>query len=141
MKKFGALLLMTIMVIGCASNSISQMRESYTYTSIEGADKENGAIIKCGQGTYIWAVDGNRKVSALQLLLSGNEGLDSIIIKDGYHSISAAVRSGGFEIGTVKYESGHEYFIGTYANGNKLHYWVEDLTTQKVVYGKKFTSN
>jgi len=122
-------------------------KTSYTPKAIDNAKLENGALIKVADGLYINKVDNKSTVFFLASSFStmlGFDSLDSVIVTEGKHSIQFQ-RDGktGYRnlfIGSMHYKKGHEYFINyTEFDSRQIYYWMEDLTDNKVVYGKKVT--
>jgi hypothetical protein len=138
--KIAHALFISLFLIGCSSKSYLEgdVRETYDPVLINGAQKETAALIKTSAGISIWKIDGKREVSAFNVLLSG--GYDSILLNEGYHTISCT-RGGDINIGKTYYKSGHEYLIDYMeekdGNRRRVYYWVTDLTDNKVVYGEE----
>jgi len=128
-----------VMMTGCGLKN-GEIKESYKPVSIDNAQESDQAYIKAAGKLLIWSVDGVRKVNFVKLSIG--IGIDSIKIKEGYHTLRGTLGV-DINIGKVFYKKGHEYLID-YAYGDRkygrqeIHYWVMDLTDNKVVYGKEF---
>lgn len=132
-------LFIMLSLTGCgASYYEGQPKPLYNPTSIDGASENKGALIKVANGLIIWKVDGERKVNFVKAMFG--KGLDSIIVKEGIHTLSCS-KGMDVNIGAIKYKSGHEYFIDylEVKDGSRrsIHYWVIDITDNKIVYGKE----
>ena len=144
MKKIitGIMILSIILGLsGCgASYYEGQLKSSYNPISMNGASKDKGAIIKVADGLIIWKVDEERKVSFVKVMFG--KGLDSIVVNEGKHTLSCS-RGMDINIGSINYKSGHEYFIDylEIVDGRRksIHYWVKDLTDNKIIFGKEKT--
>lgn len=149
MKKMSLSLLFLIIILnisGCSLKggflgvtNVGEPRESYEPVYIDKAPESELAYIKTAGGIIIVSVDGDRKVNFAKVMVG--IGIDSIKIKEGEHTIDGFIGA-DVRIGTVYYKKGHEYLID-YAKGSSsygrqtVHYWVKDLTNNKIVYGKE----
>ena len=142
MKRISIGIMTLFIILGLTGCGVSyyegQLKSSYNPTSMNGASKDKGALIKVADGLIIWKVDGERKVNFVKVMFG--KGLDSIIVKEGKHTLSCS-RGIDVNIGTINYKSGHEYFIDyiEVKDGDRrsIHYWVKDITDNKIVYGKE----
>ncbi|MCP5326037.1 MAG: hypothetical protein H7A09_06890 [Oceanospirillaceae bacterium] len=66
-------------------------------------------------------------------------GHEAIKVDTGIHRISAQ-NAVGFNVG-LEFIAGHTYTIHTYIYSNRQYNWVEDNTTNEVVYGKKIEAS
>ncbi len=107
----------------------------YSPVYIDKAPDSELAYIKSADHLIIVTVDGERKVNFVKVM--AGSGIDSIKIKEGNHTILGSLGV-DINIGKVFYKKGHEYFIDYAKEGQRIHYWVKDLTEDKVVYGKEF---
>lgn len=148
MKSF---IFITIMLIvlngftGCAMKGgvlgvkdLGEVKDKYTPIYINKLPEPELAYIKSANNLLIVTVDGDRKVPFYEVMVG--KGIDSIKIKEGNHSIGGWLGV-DINIGTVYYKAGHEYFID-YAKkpgyrGTDIHYWIKDITENKIVYGKE----
>jgi hypothetical protein len=130
--------LLTVLFISACSTSITtgELKDSYSPVAINNADVNNSATIKVADGIIIWKVDGERQVNFLKVMF-GN-GFDSIIVTEGKHSFSGSFKGKDINVGQVYYKSGNEYLLDYVVKGDRIHYWIKDLTTNEVVYGKEF---
>ena len=119
---------------GCATKyTTSNVLDNYTPYNMAPNIQET-AILKAVKGTKFWAVDGNRIASIIDVML-GNAH-DSIVLPTGPHTISAS-KGIDLDIGTVNYKAGHEYLLATFQAGKRIHFWIEDKTTNETIWGKK----
>jgi hypothetical protein len=136
-------LTITIMFIviftGCFGKNYiyGQFKSNYNTVNLYGGSKEKGALIKVADDLIIWEVDGIRKVNVFKLMFG--KGIDSLILKEGKHTLGLSFFGTDINIGEVYYKPGHEYFINYLVVKSKIYYWIEDLKNNKVVYGKKKT--
>jgi len=137
MKKItlAIIIALSVLMSGCSSKVLGEPKPRYKPTYIDQVAETELAYIKVANGLGIWSVDNKRIVSAARLMF-GN-GVDSVKVKEGTHSFRARYKKTDFTVGTAKYEKGHEYFLDYVAYSSKIFYWVKDMTTNKVVYGKE----
>lgn len=150
MKKtvFGiSILVGSILFTGCASKGSGLLgvqdngivKEQYSPMYIDKLQESELAYVKSAENLIIVSVDGTRISPFYEVMLG--QGADSIKIKEGSHTLMGFL---GVDINIRKVflQAGHEYFIDyTKKPGNygrtKIHYWIKDLTDDKVVYGKE----
>ena len=128
------ILFVLLFIYGCASNQ-GEIHSSYDPVSINDASTERSATIKVAGDLFIWMVDNNREVDFIDALFGF--GLDSIRVKGGVHSLYGNLDGQDVLIPETYYYSGHEYLVDYAIKDNKTHYWVKDLKTNKVVYGRE----
>lgn len=97
------------------------------------------ALIKTTEPLIIVIVDNERKVNFAKVTIG--IGIKSMKIKEGNHTIMA-YNGVDINIGKVFYKKGHEYLIDykigdTNYGKTKIHYWVKDITDNKIVYGEE----
>jgi hypothetical protein len=109
-------------------------KKAYNPMYIDFLDDSELAFIKSADNLIIFSVNNERKVSPFKVTMG--KGLDSIKIREGNHRISAWLGV-DINIGKVFYKAGHTYFIDYAKKGDYVHYWVKDLTDNKIVYGKE----
>jgi hypothetical protein len=139
-KKQIILAIALISLSACASKSYLEgdVRSSYSPEHIGNVDASRAATIKAAEGLVIWKVDGERKVNAFKLMVG--QGLDSILVSEGFHTLSAS-RGMDLNIGRTNFEAGHEYLIDYIeekeGDRRRVYYWVVDLADNKVVAGQE----
>jgi len=97
------------------------------------------ALIKTTEPLIIVTVDNKRKVNFAKVTIG--IGIKAMKIKEGIHTIMG-YKGVDINIGKVFYKKGHEYLIDykigdTSYGRTKIHYWVKDITTNEIVYGKE----
>lgn len=144
MKKVRTLIIICLVAIisGCTSYNAGEVRSSYSPVAINVDESNNKAVtIKTADDLIIWKVDNKRKVNALEIIFGG--GLDSILLPEGKHSLTASTSGVDLRINSFNYIGGHEYFIdyvsATNGERKRVVYWVKDLTEDKVVLRKEKT--
>jgi hypothetical protein len=134
--KVTSALLAILLISGCTSITKGEQRGSYTPVAINNADVNNSATIKVADGIIIWKVDGERQVNFLKVMFGS--GFDSILVTPGKHSFSGSLKGKDINVFNTNYKSGHEYLLNYVIKSDTIHYWVKDLTSNEVVYGKEF---
>ena len=140
LMKILQVVVVSFLLVGCSSKSYFEgnPRAGYEPVPIDGAKKETAALVKAADGIGIWKVDGKREASFIKVMASG--GYDSILLNEGYHTITCH-RRGDLAIGRTFYKKGHEYLIDYLeerdGNRRRVYYWVKDLTEDEVVYGSE----
>lgn len=137
MKNIGVAVLVafSIMMSGCSSKQLGEPKANYEPKYINKLSEDNLAYIKVAKELGIWRVDRNREANFINVMLSG--GLDSIKVKEGKHTLSLSFKGKDIHIGQVYYKKGHEYFVDYVFEGKRIYYWVKDINTNDVVYGKE----
>ncbi len=147
-KMLFTMMISTLFLSGCGTlkggalgiTDNGEVKSHYSPVYIDKAPDSELAYIKSANNLIIVTVDGERKVNFIKVM--AGKGIDSIKIKEGYHTIICYLGV-DINIGKVFYKKGHEYFID-YSKGDtsygrqKIHYWVKDLTENKIVYGKEW---
>jgi len=144
MKKYLYVFAVSLLFIsGCASNSSGllgvkddgELKEQYEPPlAIDDAPISEQALIKAADNLIIVKVDGERYSNFAKVMIG--QGVTSVRVREGEHTIMGSLGV-DLNIGRVYYKKGHEYFIDYAKRHPKIHYWVEDLTENKIVYGKK----
>ena len=129
-----SVLFVLLFIYACANNQ-GEIHSSYDPISINDASTERSATIEVAGDLFIWMVDNNREIDFINAFFGF--GLDSIRVKGGLHSLYGHLDGQDVLIPTTYYHSGHEYLIDYAIKDNKTHYWVKDLKTNKVVYGRE----
>ena len=138
---------MIIIISGCGARfHEGNVKTSYNPQSVNGVSIEHNALIKVTDGFTIWQVDKVRLIDNFQVNFLFGKRVDSIIIKEGQHTIYTKLYAADkgylniniyFKNFTVK--SNHTYLIDYIITGNQVFYWIKDLTENKVVYGTEKT--
>jgi hypothetical protein len=65
-------------------------------------------------------------------------GYDSIKVSPGMHSFSAS-RGVDLDVGKVELKIGNEYYLNHLQADKRIYYWLENITTKEIVWGKRRT--
>lgn len=143
MQKYFYLLIVSMLLLsGCApmkggfsgGKDDGELKASYKPLAIDDGPVSELAVIKAADNLIIVTVDGKRYSNFVKVMVG--KGVAAVIVKEGRHTILGFLGV-DLNIGSVFYKKGHEYFIDYARRSPKVHYWVEDLTTGEIVYGKK----
>jgi len=125
-----------VLLSGCASHNTGEPRQSYSPLYLDKTTPEEElAFIKAADKVILISVDGVRKVNFAKVMFG--KGLNSIKIKEGFHTLLGSFQERGLRIGKTFYKANHEYFIDYAVSDGYIHYWVKDLTENKIIYGKE----
>jgi len=152
------IILALLSITGCGATYVSgNIKESYSPEYININKGEDNALIKVAEDLYIWKVDDKELVgsakrafliaaqAALGVLMIDISAPDSLVVKEGKHTIFIMKKGRGYHLSiqNMPFEKEHEYLINFIERKNgesfRIYYWMEDLTENKVVYGKKKT--
>jgi len=140
---FGAIcFILAIGLVGCGSKiEQGSAKDSYNPKVMSTGSMEKSAVVKVADSLYLWQVDGKKLVGRFKMNMFGGSGPDSVRVNEGVHSIYFKKKKieNNFYIKNVSLQGKHEYLINYIIKSGMIHYWVEDLTDNKVVYGKKIT--
>lgn len=124
-------------IAGCATSyTPGKMKNSYQPYMHTSAKGESSIVVKASNGTRFWQVDGKRIASIPSMMFGG--GYDSIKVSPGMHSFSAS-RGMDLDIRRVELKAGNEYYLNHLQADKRIYYWLENLTTKEVVWGKRRT--
>ncbi len=146
MKKLVIGLLISLLAIAGCSKSYSYFeasaRTEYFPFAVKNVEKGKAAFIKAADGVSIFKVDGERVANMFEAMAGKH---DSVLVAEGSHTLVCSLRSNGRDmyIGKAFYKANHEYLVD-FASENDgrtttTHYWVKDLTDNKVIFGKEMT--
>ncbi len=145
----------TVLIIAIALfQGCSTKNRVYTphYFDVQVEDTEKPkALVKASGSIRIFKVD-NKIINCsfsdkLKCFFSFNLykiGVDSVVLSEGAHQISIKISiAGEIYIPKINFEAGNEYLIDSVLkkenNMRKKYFWIENLTTGKIVAGKKVT--
>lgn len=137
MKNIIYVISIILLLSGCATNyQPGEMSDDYSPYSFNLEADKPVVVVKAAKGTRFWEVDGKRIASIPSMMFGG--GYDSIKVNAGVHSFSAS-RGRDMNIGNVNLLEDHEYYLNHLKADDRIYYWLEDITTKKVIYGRKQT--
>jgi hypothetical protein len=126
-----------LFVSGCATSyTPGEMKNSYNPYVHISASGDTGVVVKASNGTRFWQIDGKRVASIPSMMFGG--GYDSIKVSPGMHSFSAS-RGVDLDVGKVELKIGNEYYLNHLQADKRIYYWLENITTKEIVWGKRRT--
>jgi len=124
-------------VSGCATSyTPGEMKNNYKPFTHSSAKGGVDITVKASNGTRFWKIDGERIASIPSMMFGG--GYDSIKVSPGVHSFSAS-RGIDLDVDGVELKVGNEYYLNHLQADKRIYYWVENLTTKEIVWGKRRT--
>ncbi len=139
------LLVSVLAMVGCSKSYTyfeADVRSEYYPFAVENVKEDKAATIKTVNGVSIFKVDDNRIANLFEAMAGKH---DSILVAEGSHTLVGSKRSTGRDmyIGKAFYQANHEYLIDYIEEreGRTIttHYWVKDITENKIVFGKEIT--
>lgn len=139
LNKFFLMSVLALILTGCAGFGYQEasMRGSYDPVIPEGVDSSNAALIKAAGSMQFIKVGSHRVGGGFKEMFTGSP--DSVYVEEGRHTITAKYGETPINVGAANYVAGHEYLLDYMSNGSRIYYWVKDLTTGDVVYGRELT--
>ncbi len=133
-------------LMGCSSVYQSgNIIEKYKIEDVALTEINEAAIIKVTSGLFIWKIDQSQIVNKFDLNFRWGKRPTAVRVAKGKHTlfIKGSESKITIMIDRLDVKAGHEYLIEYIAKREKhygrVFYWVRDLTTGQIVYGKKKT--
>jgi hypothetical protein len=119
--------------------------KKYEIEDVALAEIDKAAIVKVTSGLFIWKIDQNQIVNKFDLNFRWGKRPAAVRVAKGRHTLFIKGRKSkiAIMINGLDVKVGHEYLV-EYIVKNEKHYsrvfyWVKDLTTGQIVYGKRRT--